>query len=27
MISLQGLTARRGKFEVTDVSFDVPTGA
>ena len=27
MISLQRLTARRGKFEVTDVSFDVPSGA
>jgi molybdopterin-binding protein len=27
MISLHGLTARRGKFEVADVSFDVPTGA
>jgi molybdopterin-binding protein len=27
MISLQGLSARRGRFEITDVSFDVAGGA
>jgi molybdopterin-binding protein len=27
MISVRGLTARRGRFEIAEVSFDLPTGA